>query len=277
MTEPSSIPTVAPPPGPHAEALAEVVEAGVEVGRRHQFFLWSQGRMQMLLPHKLLVCGAYDRGRKGLRFEVFNSVALPEPLMAALLDGQSPLMRLLAGRWAAGPGRLGRALSLAWRDDAALQQLPLLQQLPAESDITEWLVHGVSRPQRPDELESLFLLATPGPPTRAAQHRLALDLLLPHLHRSWLRVQTVEQELGGLAVTAQPAGAAAAITERERQILSGVRQGLNNQQIGDQLNISAYTVKNHVQKILRKLGASNRAQALACAMNQNLLGEGRRA
>jgi len=37
------------------------------------------------------------------------------------------------------------------------------------------------------------------------------------------------------------------------------------------LNISPFTVKNHVQKILRKLGAANRAQALACAMNQHLL------
>lgn len=272
MTEASAVPPAMPASGAHAEALAEVVAAGVEVGRRHQFFLWTQGRMQQLLPHKLLVCGAYDRGRKGLGFEVFNSTALPEALMAALLDGQSPLLRLLAGRWAAGSGRLGRALSL--QDDAELRAL-----LPAASGITELLVHGVSRPQRPDELESLFVLAGPDQPEGAAQRRLALDLLLPHLHRSWLRVQTVEQELRGRAAAAtQPAGAVtASITERERQILSGVRQGLNNQQIGDQLHISAYTVKNHVQKILRKLGASNRAQALACAMNQRLLDDGQRA
>jgi len=32
------------------------------------------------------------------------------------------------------------------------------------------------------------------------------------------------------------------------------------------------TVKNHVQKILRKLGAANRAQAVARAMSMNLLG-----
>ena len=51
-----------------------------------------------------------------------------------------------------------------------------------------------------------------------------------------------------------------------------MREGKSNQQIGDQLGISVLTVKNHVQKILRKLGASNRAQAVAMAMTQNLLG-----
>ncbi|MBT9500125.1 MAG: hypothetical protein IV092_02685 [Burkholderiaceae bacterium] len=253
-----------------AEALAQVVEAGIDVGRRHQFFVWSQGRMQQLLPHKLLVCGSYDRSRKALSFEVFNSIALPEALMAELLDGQSPLMRLLAGLWLSGPGRIGRALSLA----LPLSGEPALLELNpqwAGAGITELLVHGVSRPQRPDELESLFLLASPGLPEGTGQRRRALDQLLPHLHRSWLRVQAVEHELGARPAIAPPAGATPLITERERQILGGVRRGLSNQQIGEQLNISPYTVKNHVQKILRKLGATNRAQALACAMNQNLL------
>ena len=42
-------------------------------------------------------------------------------------------------------------------------------------------------------------------------------------------------------------------------------------EIGTQLGISPLTVKNHVQKILRKLGATNRAQAVARAMSMSLL------
>jgi DNA-binding CsgD family transcriptional regulator len=48
---------------------------------------------------------------------------------------------------------------------------------------------------------------------------------------------------------------------------------MSNQQIGVKLGISALTVKNHVQKILRKLGASNRAQAVAIAMSLNAWGD----
>jgi len=228
MTAYSTLPHTGASASALAEALAQVVAAGVEVGRRHQFFVWSQGRMQLLLPHKLLVCGAYDRGRKALSFEVFNSIALPEALMAALLDGHSPLMRLLSGLWLGGPGRIGRALSLALPLSGEPGLLDLNPQW-AGAGISELLVHGVSRPQRPDELESLFLLASPGLPDGAVQRRLALDQLLPHLHRSWLRVQTVEHELGARPAMSPPAGATPLITERERQILSGVRQGLSNQ------------------------------------------------
>lgn len=60
------------------------------------------------------------------------------------------------------------------------------------------------------------------------------------------------------------------LTPRERQILELIGNGLANQEIAAQLTIEPGTVKNHVHKILKKLGVSNRAQAaeyyaLACA------------
>ena len=55
-------------------------------------------------------------------------------------------------------------------------------------------------------------------------------------------------------------------------MLALITRGLSNQQISEKLGISALTVKNHVQKILRKLGAANRAQAVAKAMSMNALG-----
>jgi DNA-binding NarL/FixJ family response regulator len=50
-----------------------------------------------------------------------------------------------------------------------------------------------------------------------------------------------------------------------------VREGKSNVEIASLLGISALTVKNHVQKILRKVGAANRAQAVAKAMEAQLL------
>jgi DNA-binding NarL/FixJ family response regulator len=52
-----------------------------------------------------------------------------------------------------------------------------------------------------------------------------------------------------------------ALTMRERQILELIGNGLSNQEIAMQLTIELGTVKNHVHKILKKLGASSRAQA----------------
>ena len=53
------------------------------------------------------------------------------------------------------------------------------------------------------------------------------------------------------------------ITPREVEILGWIRNGKSNEEIGRILDISPLTVKNHVQKILRKLNVQNRAQAVA--------------
>jgi predicted ATPase/DNA-binding CsgD family transcriptional regulator len=52
-----------------------------------------------------------------------------------------------------------------------------------------------------------------------------------------------------------------ALTDRERQVLALIAQGLTNRQIAERLFISAKTASTHVSAILRKLGASTRAEA----------------
>jgi DNA-binding CsgD family transcriptional regulator len=74
----------------------------------------------------------------------------------------------------------------------------------------------------------------------------------------------------GEPVASSESAAAPTLTEREREILMGAREGKSNQEIGLSLGISALTVKNHIQKILRKLGAHNRAHAVALAMSHDL-------
>ena len=52
------------------------------------------------------------------------------------------------------------------------------------------------------------------------------------------------------------------LSEREIEILEWVRNGKTNIEIGMILHISANTVKNHLQRIFRKINVSNRAQAV---------------
>jgi DNA-binding NarL/FixJ family response regulator len=51
------------------------------------------------------------------------------------------------------------------------------------------------------------------------------------------------------------------LTSRERQVLDGIRRGNSNKEIGQTLNISEATVKNHVHHLLEKLAVTTRAQA----------------
>ncbi|HEU5252442.1 MAG TPA: PAS domain-containing protein [Solirubrobacterales bacterium] len=56
---------------------------------------------------------------------------------------------------------------------------------------------------------------------------------------------------------------AKSLTTRQLEILALVAEGLGNAEIGDRLYLSESTVKWHIRKILRALGVSNRAQAVA--------------
>jgi DNA-binding NarL/FixJ family response regulator len=60
------------------------------------------------------------------------------------------------------------------------------------------------------------------------------------------------------------------LTERERELLGLVAQGLNNQEIAAQLTISVKTVRNHVSNIFNKLQVADRVQAVIRAREAGL-------
>lgn len=65
--------------------------------------------------------------------------------------------------------------------------------------------------------------------------------------------------------------AARALSPRELSVLAGVAEGLTNAEIGAELGIAADTVKTHVARVLEKLGARDRTQAVTRALRMGML------
>ena len=69
----------------------------------------------------------------------------------------------------------------------------------------------------------------------------------------------------------------AALTDRESQVLGLVAVGRANHAIGERLRVSRGTAKTHVNRIMTKLGARDRAQLVVIAYQSGLVDPGRRA
>ena len=61
------------------------------------------------------------------------------------------------------------------------------------------------------------------------------------------------------------------LTNREREILALLADGLGNKQIAARLGISTNTVKTHLELLFEKIGVSSRAEAVATGVRRGLL------
>lgn len=65
--------------------------------------------------------------------------------------------------------------------------------------------------------------------------------------------------------------AAAALSDREREVLASVASGYTNQQIGDRLGLSVKTVESYRARLMKKLGVKERSELVRVAMEMGVL------
>jgi DNA-binding NarL/FixJ family response regulator len=84
----------------------------------------------------------------------------------------------------------------------------------------------------------------------------------------------VIEEFASRAKQPPPSEALDELTEREREVMALVAEGLSNEEIADRLVVSPATAKTHVSRAMVKLGARDRAQLVVLAYEHGLVRPG---
>lgn len=241
------------------ECLLRVIETGVTVRASDAFFLWTQGQLQALLPHQVLVGLEFD-GNDGLRRLVCVHSMLLAPVALAALDNRDDGLALRIARHCRAAQRMPAMLDVGVPESSILTPF---QEEVRSLGFDNVLVHGSGPADGGDTVFALFGM----PEGPAERHAYVFDLVLAHLHLALLRLPP--------AVTAMtpraPVETARPLSAREIDVLHWLAEGKTNEEVGCILGISAATVKNHLQRIYRTLGVCNRSHALARCMALRLL------
>lgn len=104
-----------------------------------------------------------------------------------------------------------------------------------------------------------------------ARGYIAKDASREELASTMTLVLSSGPDIPGQRGRTRPGGAPPALTEREQQVLDGMSRGLSNSGIGKELFLSEDTVKTHARRLFRKLGAADRAQAVALGFRWGFL------
>jgi transcriptional regulator EpsA len=242
------------------ESLMLNLDAALRVHARHHFFGWSQGALQSLIPHDLLICGLRSSEPAAFYVESFSALTLDLSRCNELFRQDTALVPHLIKSW---EKNRRQPLVCETGDGSAFTGSGLAREL-ARIGATSIVAHGTYDVS--GKLASFFVFAC-RPGTAGPRHAYLAGLIVPFLHSAWVRSQlswTSEE------VTMKPQ-VAGLLTARELEIMKWLYYGKSNMEIGMILSISPLTVKNHVQKILRKLNVVNRTQAIGKALTLPIL------
>lgn len=150
------------------------------------------------------------------------------------------------------PGLDGAAATQAIRDRHPHIQIIALTSFPEEDLVQKALKAGalsyLLKNVEADELANAIRAARLGRPT-----------LAPEATQALIHAATRPPEVGF------------DLTDREREVLALMAEGLSNREIAYRLTLSDSTVKFHVSNILSKLGAESRTEAVSIALQRRLI------
>ena len=238
------------------QRFLHIVNESTRITRSDQFARWLRGELQEFLPHEVLLTAHGDFSRGEIHCHI-----LPASMgeRAAYPQTETPgFVPQMFERWLER-GRCAFSLNGA----------PLMGSAKSARGVFDRhlgamraaLVHGVHDSRQ--RIDTLYILLHSVDSFGQASPRL-FEFLLPHIDCASRRLpELFRNNEDDSRRRSQRALEQAGLTLREIEILEWVGNGKTNYEIGRILEISPFTVKNHLQRIYRKLDVTRRAQAIA--------------
>lgn len=244
----------------------QMVRESLHIKHHFDLLMWLQGEFQHCIPHDIFVAAWGDFSLGLIQYDVVSPI--PAVRTGKMADQKIlPVIQGLYERWI---GSKMTPFSCGFRDGITLTDEDPASNAEHEAfrSMRSAVVHGI-RDER-GRLDCLYAFFNSGTHVASASME-AFRVVLPFVDSALRQVAHLPcqypQEKAPESVDEIPSECAAPgqeslLSQREIEIMNWVKQGKTNFEIGIILNISTFTVKNHLQRIFRKLDVTNRAQAV---------------
>jgi transcriptional regulator EpsA len=234
-----------------------IISSGALINRHHGIFQWLSGEVQEVLPHRILIAAWGDFAKRELKLDITSALPGVRTAQVARCNIDDFVYEAHAEWSAAG----GQPVLLNTADFA----VPHACRCPIHAALREMrsaVVHGVRDARGGNDslyiaLDTESLGAIP----RVDGFKFLVHCLVAQMDVAFRRVAQFPLEVSSAARAS--AGKWRDLSQREEEILGWLRRGDSNTDIAAALGISPHTVKNHLQRIFRKIGVNNRTQAAA--------------
>ncbi|MDB5779307.1 MAG: transcriptional regulator, LuxR family [Polaromonas sp.] len=244
----------------------KLIEGAAAIQRHVDLLYWLQGDVQQCLPHAILLSGWGNFQEGSVQHDIVSKL----PGVRSYAPGTDVLPFLFEKFYDCWICALRNPCQMRF---SSVEYLLGTTSLPnslghALRGMRSVLIHGL-RDER-SQNECLYVMLSPHELPAEASGT-AIRVLLPSIDAALRKIpllpqqqqQQQEQQKQSLKLASPTSEEALGLSHREVQVMDWVAMGKTNSEIGCILDISAFTVKNHMQRIFQKLNVFNRAQAVS--------------
>lgn len=232
--------------------MVEVIQESINVSTHFDLLNWLHGKSQTILPHDILL-SAWGDFSLGL---IDTDIVTPDPIIRCGNVNNVKLTPKIIELFQLWQSNKNKPLLINIEDNFFEFKNLDNKKNSNNNGICKLkklkiaLLHGVKDNRGRDDC-LYILLSEKSIPLESKQ---AIAILMPHIDCALRRIDQLQVEEEVIDISKQ-------LSNRECEIMDFVKEGKTNDEIASLLEISMFTVKNHLQRIFNKLDVCNRSQA----------------